>query len=134
MKIEEQQMKKFHPKHQLPKSNNLSSWKPKYKSFLFSGQQRALAARLLQQLLIGEQVTVLDYYQTPKEARLQGTIVNETKNMLCLLTPLQLIAIPKQRAAIIVFDKITEQNYLIEGRLLQGRVEDRLKATIRKMW
>jgi ribonuclease P protein subunit POP4 len=64
---------------------------------------------------------------------LSGRIVDETRNTLIILDGLQRKTIPKNSA---VFRLSFHDGTIVEvdGRLLTGRPEDRLKKNIRRLW
>ena len=95
---------------------------------------RALANRLVQKLLIGENVTILDYFGSLQQREIRGVIIDETKSTWIVKSSDKLRRIPKIRTAIIIDDKNTKKAYRIEGKAFVGRVEERLKNVVRKMW
>ena len=95
--------------------------------------KRSLANKLVQKLLIGETITIIDYYKT-EPIEHTGVVVDETKNMLVISLEGKEKKFPKNRIKIIVTDETIQRQVVIEGNLLLGRPEERLKSNNRKMW
>ncbi|OLS22810.1 MAG: hypothetical protein HeimC3_27530 [Candidatus Heimdallarchaeota archaeon LC_3] len=104
------------------------------RKILSLNNKRNIANRLVQKLLIGSQVTIVDYYKTTRPIHSTGLIINETRNMFVIQKDNEERSYPKERIAIILYDDITEEHYFIEGFNFLGHPEDHLKASIRKMW
>ena len=104
------------------------------KKILSLNNKRIIANRLVQKLLIGSEVIIIDYYKTIEPIRSSGIIINETRNMFTVLKNTEERSYPKDRIALILYDDITKEYYFVEGYNFLGHPEDHLKTSVRKMW
>ena len=94
-----------------------------------------LANLMIQKLLIGEYVGILDYAYSSNPSFFEGQIVDETRGtFLIRLNDKKIRCIPKNRAHFIIKDTASNQHYCIQGKLYNGRAEERTKNEIRKLW
>jgi RNase P/RNase MRP subunit p29 len=101
---------------------------------LSSSKKRKIANELIQTLLIGQEITVIDFFTSENPIHHKGIIVNETRNTFILLKDRKEYSFPKNRIALIFQNKKANEEYFVEGIYLLGRPEERIKSNIRKLW
>lgn len=70
---------------------------------------------------------------SPNHKTLTGRVIDETKNTLVLLKEGKRKIVPKS-LNVFHFKFLDGTIVEIDGRLIEGRPEDRLKKTIRRLW
>ena len=85
---------------------------------------------ILQHELIGLEAEVLED-SNPCNAKMRGTVVDETMNTLVLkVNGVKRIV---KKNAVFVFE-LNGESLRVEGRALVGRPEDRVKKTVKRRW
>lgn len=107
---------------------------PNNRSRLSPIKKRKIANELVQTLLIGKEIIVIDFFNSEDPIQHKGIIVNETRNTFVLLKDKNELIFPKNRIALIYSNKESSEEYIIEGINLVGRPEERIKSNIRKLW
>ncbi len=80
---------------------------------------------------IGRTVEV-SFNNTYIDKQIEGLIVDETKNTFKLLTKKGMKTFLKKN--IILKNKYNDESYQVEGKVLIGKPEERLKKKKRRMW
>lgn len=98
-------------------------------------QNKPLANALVQKLIIGKNIGIIDYANSTNPLFFNGQVIDETRGtFLIRLENRKIKRIPKNRAEFILKDESTGQYYRIQGKLYIGRPEERIKNEIRKLW
>ena len=74
----------------------------------------------------------VSFNNTYVDKQIEGLVVDETKNTFKLLTINGMKTFLKKN--IILKDKYTDESYKVEGKVLIGKPEERLKKKKRRMW
>ncbi|MHA2103384.1 MAG: ribonuclease P protein subunit [Candidatus Hodarchaeales archaeon] len=101
---------------------------------LSSSKKRKIANELVQTMLIGQEITIIDFFTSESPIHHKGVIVNETRNTFVLLKDMKEYSFPKNRIALIFQNKKSNEEFVVEGINLLGRPEERIKSNIRKLW
>ncbi len=91
-----------------------------------------IAPSILQEEFIGLKAKVVKS-QNPGYVRISGKVVNETRNTFTILHEGKEKVVVKDAA---IFHFILPDGSIIEidGKVLLGRPEDRVKRTVRRLW
>ena len=77
-------------------------------------------------------IVKVSYNNISNDKQIEGLIIDETKNTFKLLTKKGTKTFLKKN--IIFKDKYYDESYQVEGKLLIGKPEERLKKKKRRMW
>ncbi|WP_456471959.1 ribonuclease P protein component 1 [Methanocaldococcus sp.] len=86
---------------------------------------------ILRHELIGLKVKIVDS-KNKSMVGIEGRVVDETRNMLIIETDKKIVKIPKEIATFLFY--LDNCKVKVDGRLLIGRPEERLKKKIKPLY